>query len=130
MNLKGSQAAKDVEVAIRGNLSLCKLNLKLYDDVVEHCEKILDLDPKNSKANYRMAQAVWELSEGVTASQVDSAFKYAKIAAEQVKNDDKVQQFYQKVKTAHDKIHSEEVKTEAKDTSKTQSTSDQNKDNK
>ena len=55
MNLKGSQAAKDVEVAIRGNLSLCKLNLKLYDDVVEHCEKILDLDPKNSKANYRMA---------------------------------------------------------------------------
>jgi tetratricopeptide (TPR) repeat protein len=91
MNLKGSQAANDVEVAIRGNLSLCKLNLKLYDDVVEHCEKILDVDPKNSKANYRMAQAVWELSEGVSASQVDSAFKYAKIAAEQVKNDDKVQ---------------------------------------
>ena len=66
--LKSVKVAKDAELAIRSNLSLCKLNLKQYGDVVEQCEKILETDPKNAKANFRMSQAVFALSEGTSAS--------------------------------------------------------------
>ena len=33
--LKKTKVAKDMEMACRSNLSLCKLNLKEYDDVVD-----------------------------------------------------------------------------------------------
>ena len=60
--------AKEIEMACRSNLALCKLNLKEYDSVVDQCEKVLEYDPKNVKASYRMAQAVFALSEGKSAS--------------------------------------------------------------
>lgn len=66
--LKKTKQAKDVEMACRSNLALCKLNLKEYDTVVDQCEKVLEFDPNNLKGNYRMAQAVFALSEGKSAS--------------------------------------------------------------
>ena len=53
--LKGTKAGKDLEMACRANLALCKLNLKEYDHVVEQCEKVLEHDPKNAKCAFRMA---------------------------------------------------------------------------
>lgn len=64
-------------MACRSNLALCKLNLKEYNDVMEQCEKVLEYDSKNAKASFRMAQAIWELSEGTSASKIKSAYKYA-----------------------------------------------------
>ena len=54
-NLKGVKAARDLEVACRGNLSLCKISLKQFDEAVDQCEKVLEYDPKNIKAIFRMA---------------------------------------------------------------------------
>ena len=98
LDLHGVKEAKDAEVALRSNLSLCKLNLKLYDDVVEQCEKILESDSKNAKASYRMAQAVFALSDGKSVSQLESALKYAKQAHEGIPRDHKVKNFYNEVK--------------------------------
>ena len=66
--LKKTKTAKDVEMACRSNLALCKLNLKEYDTVVDQCEKVIEFDPKNLKANFRMSQAVYALSEGKSSS--------------------------------------------------------------
>ena len=55
MALRNEKPAKECEMACRGNLALCKLNLKQYDQVMDHCEKVLNYDPKNCKASYRMA---------------------------------------------------------------------------
>lgn len=54
-SLKGVKAARDLEVACRGNLTLCKINLKQFDEAVDQCEKVLEYDPKNVKATFRMA---------------------------------------------------------------------------
>ena len=47
---------------------MCKLNLKDYDHVIDQCERILEADPKNIKANFRMSQAAFALSEGKSAT--------------------------------------------------------------
>ena len=75
--LRNKKSAVDVEMACRGNLALCKLNLKDYNAVIENCEKVLENDPNNVKASYRMAQAVFAVSEGTNESQLKSALKYA-----------------------------------------------------
>ena len=75
--MRSKKSAVDVEMACRGNLALCKLNLKDYNAVIDNCEKVLDNDPNNVKASYRMAQAVFAVSEGTNESQLRSALKYA-----------------------------------------------------
>jgi hypothetical protein len=57
--LKQLPEAKEIEIACRSNLALCKLNLKEYDHVIEQCEKVLDSEPTNGKCAFRMAQAIW-----------------------------------------------------------------------
>ena len=95
-------------MACRSNLALCKLNMKDYDTVVDQCEKVLEYDPKNLKANYRMAQAVFALSEGKSPSQIKSAYKYATKANDGIKNDEKVKAFYDEVKIKYDEVIAEE----------------------
>ena len=77
LELKGTKKARDIEIACRGNIALCKLTQKQFEDAIEHCERILDIDPKNVKASYRMAQAMYELSKGEHVPQIESALKYA-----------------------------------------------------
>lgn len=61
--VKNHQSGKTLELQCRGNLSLCKLNLEQYDQCIDQCEKILEAEPQNAKANYRMAQAVFKNNE-------------------------------------------------------------------
>jgi len=63
-SLAKTPQAKDAEVACRGNLALCQLNLKMYEQAIEQCERILLHDSNNVKANFRMSQATFELSHG------------------------------------------------------------------
>ena len=67
-------------MSCRSNLALCKLNVKEYEQVVDQCERVLDYDPQNTKAAFRMSQACFELSDGASVSQLRSALKYAIIA--------------------------------------------------
>ena len=78
---------------------------------MEQCEKILEHEPKNAKANYRMAQAMFAMSEGTHASQLESALKYAKDAREGAPKDEKVKAFFQDVKEKHDRLVMEERRT-------------------
>ena len=61
---------------------MCKLNLKEYDQVLDQCERVLEHDPKNTKASFRMSQAAFSLSEGTNAAHLKVALKYATLAKE------------------------------------------------
>ena len=64
-------------MACRNNLAMCKLNLKDYDSCIDQCERVLEHDPKNTKAAFRMSQAAFELSQGKSISQLKIALKFA-----------------------------------------------------
>ena len=66
--LAKTKVGKETEMSCRSNLALCKLNVKEYEQVVDQCERVLDYDPQNTKAAYRMSQACFELSEGSSVS--------------------------------------------------------------
>jgi tetratricopeptide (TPR) repeat protein len=55
---KKSKEGKTLEIACRGNIALCKMKKGDWDGVIDNCEKIVESDPKNWKAFYRMAQAL------------------------------------------------------------------------
>lgn len=69
---------------------------------------MLEYDPKNLKASYRLAQALFHLSEGENASQIKAAFKHASTAHNGLKNDEKVKAFYEQVKAKHEEIKAKE----------------------
>ena len=97
--------AKECEMACRGNLALCKLNLKQYDQVLDHCEQVLEFDPKNVKACFRMAQAQFALSqERNSASMVKSAHEFAKKAIQLTPNDATCKKFYEEVKLKYEEV--------------------------
>ena len=106
--LMKTKSAKETEMACRSNLALCQLNLKDFHSAVDHCEKVLEYDPKNLKASYRLSQALYNLSDGENASQIKAAFKHATTAHNGIKNDDKVKAFYEQVKSKHDEVLAKE----------------------
>eukprot|EP00831_Metopus_contortus_P031446 TRINITY_DN25651_c0_g1_i1.p1 TRINITY_DN25651_c0_g1~~TRINITY_DN25651_c0_g1_i1.p1 ORF type:complete len:247 (-),score=40.48 TRINITY_DN25651_c0_g1_i1:66-806(-) len=53
---------EEIEKPIHLNLSYAYLKLQRFESVVFHCEKVLELDPDNCKALYRMGMA--NLSNG------------------------------------------------------------------
>ena len=103
-DLAKSKAGKEAEMACRSNLSMCKLNLKEFDLVVEQCERILDYDPANIKASFRMSKAVFALSEGKSSSQLKVALKYAIVAKDGSPTDKQVKSHYDEVKAKHDEV--------------------------
>ena len=78
--LAKTKTGKDTEMACRSNLAQCKINLNDYNSVIDQCERVLEYDSNNVKANFRMSQAAFALSEGKSASQLKVAMKYAQIA--------------------------------------------------
>ena len=61
-DLAKTKVGKEAEMACRSNLAQCKLNLKDYDHVIDQCERVIDYDTNNIKANFRMSQAAFALS--------------------------------------------------------------------
>lgn len=62
--------SKQLQIAARLNVAACFLKLKEYHKAVEACNKVLELDEKNEKSLFRMAQAHQGLAE------FDEAIKY------------------------------------------------------
>ena len=54
-DLAKSKLGKETMIACRNNLAMCKLNLKDYDSCIDQCERVLEHDPKNTKAAFRMS---------------------------------------------------------------------------
>lgn len=52
------QKAEELTVAVRGNMAQCFLMLNKLSDAVKECDKILELQPANSKAKFRKAKAL------------------------------------------------------------------------
>ena len=80
-------------------MSLCKLNLEQYDQCIDQCEKILEAEPQNAKANYRMAQAVFKNNEKEQdLNQMEAALKYSTKAVELLPQDAAVKEHHVQVK--------------------------------
>jgi tetratricopeptide (TPR) repeat protein len=57
--LKKSAAGKELDTQARLNIALCKLNTKQYDVAIDQCERVLDNEPNNWKASFRIATAMF-----------------------------------------------------------------------
>ena len=51
--LANRKLGHEAEINCRNNLAMCKLNLKQYDQVLDQCDRVLAIDPKNVKASFR-----------------------------------------------------------------------------
>ena len=54
---------KELELTIYSNIANCYVNLELFEDSIEFCDKILDVEKTHVKANYRKAKALAGLFE-------------------------------------------------------------------
>ena len=78
-NLKKSAAGKELETQTRLNIALCKLNQKQYDQAIDQCERVLDNEPGNWKACFRIATAMYQKNDNVSTRAI---VNYAKKAHE------------------------------------------------
>lgn len=62
-----SEEKQNLEGSLHLNLAACYLKEKNYEAVVDHCEKVLKITPKNTKALFRLGQAQFELGKLETA---------------------------------------------------------------
>lgn len=53
--LKESKEGALLETQSRLNIALCKFSTKDYDTAIDQCERVLDKEPKNLKACFRLA---------------------------------------------------------------------------
>ncbi|KAI8140055.1 hypothetical protein BJV82DRAFT_520896 [Fennellomyces sp. T-0311] len=54
---------RELVIAIQGNIAMCYLKLREWNNAIEVCKKVLERDPSNIKAYYRIGQASIELVE-------------------------------------------------------------------
>ncbi|CAF0704130.1 unnamed protein product [Brachionus calyciflorus] len=90
-----------LQLAANLNIAACYLKIKDYRQALEACQKAIELDAKNEKGLFRMAQAYYGLSE------FQDAIKYFNQVAE-INPDNKEAVHYanlskQKIKEAHEK---------------------------
>jgi FK506-binding protein 4/5 len=57
------ETSKKLQLAANLNIGACCLKTKDYRDVIEACNKALEIDTKNEKGLFRMAQAYFGLGE-------------------------------------------------------------------
>ena len=57
--VKKSAQGKELDSQARLNIALCKLTTKDYDTAIDQCERVLDNEPSNWKAAFRMANAMY-----------------------------------------------------------------------
>ena len=58
--VKKSAQGKELDSQARLNIALCKLTTKDYDTAIDQCERVLDNEPSNWKAAFRMANAMYQ----------------------------------------------------------------------
>ena len=105
-SLKNNSEARQVEIACRLNVALCKQQLNEYNVVIDQCEQVLDYEPKNWKACFRMSNAMFLQAKG-SKTNIRAIHNYAKKALDGSNNDKKVKEFYDEVKVKYDEYVSE-----------------------
>jgi tetratricopeptide (TPR) repeat protein len=103
--LKESSEGRVLESQARLNIALCKFNQKDYEIAIDQCERVLDKDPKNAKACFRMAQSVFnkygqmkDLTDAGARSNARLVFNYAKKASDLLPADAKIKEFFNQAK--------------------------------
>jgi tetratricopeptide (TPR) repeat protein len=91
--LKSTSQGKDICTTSRLNIALCKFTTKQYDEAIDQCERVLDTEPKNWKASFRLARS----NENSSETELKTICNYAKKALDGNPNDAKVKEFYTKV---------------------------------
>ena len=96
-SIKKSAAGKELDSQARLNIALCRLTTKEYDVAIDQCERVLDNEPNNWKAAFRMASAMYQKNgEFKTSLQgVRTVHNYAKKALNGNPNDKKVKELYE-----------------------------------
>uniref|UniRef100_A0A6B2L5X5 peptidylprolyl isomerase n=1 Tax=Arcella intermedia TaxID=1963864 RepID=A0A6B2L5X5_9EUKA len=61
--VENEEKFKSLYIASHSNMAALKLRTKHHDEAKEHCRLVLDKDPKNSKALYRLALAYKETGQ-------------------------------------------------------------------
>lgn len=67
---KDKEYADKLQLAAYLNLAMCNLKLKSFNEALEVCKKAIELDDKNEKGLFRMAQAYTGMGD------FDEAIKY------------------------------------------------------
>jgi tetratricopeptide (TPR) repeat protein len=118
--LKSTASGKELCTTSRLNIALCKINLEQYDECVDQCERVLDTEPKNWKASFRLASALnSKAGDKGSEKEIKTIFNYAKKAVEGNPNDKKVREFHDEIKVKYEQSkkesesYVEEVKDEA-----------------
>ncbi|KAI9012487.1 hypothetical protein CLU79DRAFT_838980 [Phycomyces nitens] len=52
--------AREITIALHANIAACYMKMRDWDKAIEVCQKVLDRDPRNVKACYRIGQAYYE----------------------------------------------------------------------
>lgn len=93
---------------------MCKLNTKDYEPAIDQCEMVLEKDPRNTKACFRMATAIYQKTDKCTAvgteGQIRSVYNYLKKANESTPSDVKIREFLNEVKEKYDKYQEDQSK--------------------
>ena len=93
--LKSTSQGKDICTTSRLNIALCKFTTKQYDEAIDQCERVLDTEPKNWKASFRLASSLFQRSnENSSETELKTICNYAKKALDGNPNDAKVKEFY------------------------------------
>ena len=101
-------------MACRSNLAMCKLKTEEYDHVIDQCERVLEYDPRNVKASFRMSQAAFALVDNKSLSQLAVALKHATVARDGQPTNAQITAHFNVVKAKHDEVAKEKAEEEAK----------------
>ena len=113
----------------RLNIALCKLNQKAYDVAIDQCERVLETEPRNWKACFRLASAMYQATDKCTKEgsekDIRAVYNYAQKALDASPNDAKLKDFRNEVKAKFDDYKAkqqaeEEPVTKATEESKTE----------
>ena len=89
-----------MELALRSNLAACHLKNGNFDEAISQCQLVLEKQPDNSKANYRIAQGMLALYEEDTLEfeLLQGALQHSEQALIAAPNDTTIREFYDKVR--------------------------------
>ena len=100
-----------LKVSTSSNLAACHLKLGNFDKAKSHCEKVLALDPTNSKATFRLA------SSSIGLNRLDSASEILKKLIAESPNDKAIRAAIEElnVKRGEDKNRQKELRLKEKE---------------
>ncbi|CDW87647.1 tpr domain containing protein [Stylonychia lemnae] len=97
--IKNNPEARQIEIACRLNVALCKDKLGEHNVVIDQCQQVLEYEPKNWKACFRLSNAMYLQNKG--KQNIKAIHDYAKIALDGNPSDQKIKDFYTQVKSRY-----------------------------